>query len=317
MKYFKYILAVSLLISSTMASTYDGKCGPGYGKCANGNCCSKFGWCGKTEAHCLVSNGCQSEFGICTGISKTSVPKTTTTTTKRKTTTTTTKRKSTTTTTTKRKSTTTTTTKRKSTTTTKSKSTSSTAYPVKSNNPYGIIDQESKQYAQDIWNYLVKKIGNEYGAAGMMGNIYAESRLIPNNLEDYYEITLGMTDEEYTRKVDNGKYKDFIYDSAGYGLVQWTYYTRKGCLLKYAIDHKKSISDLNMQLDYFWKEMTQDPTYYNKVLSVLKKAKSVQEASDVVVLEYERPVDHGQNELNKRAKFGKMLLYALGTIKFK
>ena len=28
-------------------------------------CCSKYGWCGKTEKYCDVDNGCQSEFGRC------------------------------------------------------------------------------------------------------------------------------------------------------------------------------------------------------------------------------------------------------------
>ena len=36
-----------------------------YGSCANGECCSKYGWCGVTEAHCSVNSGCQSEFGRC------------------------------------------------------------------------------------------------------------------------------------------------------------------------------------------------------------------------------------------------------------
>ncbi len=30
-----------------------------------------------------------------------------------------------------------------------------------------------------------------------------------------------MTDEEYTRQVDNGKYTNFGNDHAGYGFCQW------------------------------------------------------------------------------------------------
>jgi len=44
----------------------EGKCGKGYGKCASGECCSKYGWCGKTDDHCSATKGCQSEFGKCT-----------------------------------------------------------------------------------------------------------------------------------------------------------------------------------------------------------------------------------------------------------
>jgi len=43
----------------------DGRCGEEFGSCREGYCCSKWGWCGKTELHCSVSNGCQSEFGVC------------------------------------------------------------------------------------------------------------------------------------------------------------------------------------------------------------------------------------------------------------
>jgi len=42
-----------------------GQCGNGYGKCPNGECCSKYGWCGKSNKHCAVDQGCQSEFGKC------------------------------------------------------------------------------------------------------------------------------------------------------------------------------------------------------------------------------------------------------------
>jgi len=43
----------------------EGRCGEGIGKCKEGYCCSKWGWCGNTEKHCSVEEGCQSEFGIC------------------------------------------------------------------------------------------------------------------------------------------------------------------------------------------------------------------------------------------------------------
>jgi len=53
----------------------DGKCGKDNGKtvCPSGDCCSKYGYCGKSDKHC--GSGCQSEFGICTGSSNTSSTK--------------------------------------------------------------------------------------------------------------------------------------------------------------------------------------------------------------------------------------------------
>lgn len=65
-----------------------------------------------------------------------------------------------------------------------------------------------------IWDYLYGKIGNAYGTAGLMGNLYAESALKPNNLQNTYEKKLGLSDAKYTAKVDDGSYTNFIKDSA-------------------------------------------------------------------------------------------------------
>ena len=50
-----------------------------------------------------------------------------------------------------------------------------------------------------IWDYLMDKIGNAYGVAGMMGNMYAESGLVPTNLQNTYNRKLNISDEDYTR----------------------------------------------------------------------------------------------------------------------
>lgn len=45
----------------------NGQCGNGI-TCQNsgyGNCCSGYGWCGSTSAHCDGYNGCQPQFGTC------------------------------------------------------------------------------------------------------------------------------------------------------------------------------------------------------------------------------------------------------------
>ncbi|KAL3433495.1 hypothetical protein BDV09DRAFT_109696 [Aspergillus tetrazonus] len=40
------------------------RCGAGYGRCSNGNCCSTAGYCGNTTAHCR-SPDCQIDYGHC------------------------------------------------------------------------------------------------------------------------------------------------------------------------------------------------------------------------------------------------------------
>lgn len=152
-----------------------------------------------------------------------------------------------------------------------------------------------------MWDYLLDKLGNEYGVAGLMGNIYAESGLRSNNLQNAYETKLGYTDAAYTAAVDNGAYTNFVHDSAGYGLAQWTYYSRKQALLDYAKASKKSIGDYEMQLGFLYKELSSS---YASVLSELKNAKAVLDASNAVLTKFERPADMGAAVQNKRASFG-------------
>ena len=92
-----------------------------------------------------------------------------------------------------------------------------------------------------IWNFLKAEGFNDFGAAGLMGNLFAESGLQPNNMEDKYQSKLGYNDESYTRAVDNNTYTNFIKDTVGYGLAQWTYWTSKQKLIQLARPKKKYI----------------------------------------------------------------------------
>lgn len=159
-----------------------------------------------------------------------------------------------------------------------------------------------------IWEYLMKKIGNPYGVAGLMGNLQAESGLNPKNLQNSCEKRLGMTDDQYVQAVDNGTYKNFVNDSCGIGLAQWTYKTRKAALLDFK--GNKSIGDLEMQLDFLMKELS---TSYKGVLESLKSAKSVREASDVVLTKFERPKDQSEAVKAKRASYGDVFYKKYGV----
>lgn len=153
---------------------------------------------------------------------------------------------------------------------------------------------------EKIWNYLKSKGLSDCGVAGLMGNLYAESGLRPNNLQNTYEGKLGMADAEYTELVDKGSYKNFGNDRAGYGLAQWTYPTRKAALLAYANSRGKSIGDLEVQLEFLLKELTS----YG-LLGKLKTALTVLEASNIVLLEFEKPASMNTAATQaKRAEYG-------------
>lgn len=154
-----------------------------------------------------------------------------------------------------------------------------------------------------IWDFLKKEGFNDFGVAGLMGNLDAESALRSNNLQDTYSKSLGLSDAEYTAKVDNGTYTNFVRDSAGYGLAQWTYWSRKQNLLNYARSKNKSIGDLEMQLEFLVKELK---TYYaNSVYNILKNATSVQQASDVVLMNFECP-ENATAKKTQRARMGQV-----------
>lgn len=135
-----------------------------------------------------------------------------------------------------------------------------------------------------------------------MGNLLAESGLQSNNMEDQYQSKLGYNDESYTRAVDNGTYTNFVTDAVGYGLAQWTYWTRKQNLLNFARQNNKSIGDLDMQLCFLIKELKE--LYTNSVYNVLRKATSVLEASNAVLLNFERPANMSASVQATRARYG-------------
>lgn len=151
-----------------------------------------------------------------------------------------------------------------------------------------------------IWNFLKSKGLNDYAVAGIMGNLEKESGLDPCNLQNSYNKKLNISDADYTAVVDAGAYPDFVTDKAGYGLVQWTYWSRKKALLDYAKAAGTSIGDLNMQLAFMWQELQG----YKAVMTVLNSSASVREASDIVLHKYEQPGDQSVAVEEKRAASG-------------
>ena len=86
------------------------------------------------------------------------------------------------------------------------------------------------------------------GACAMMGNMFCESALKSNNVQD--NCTLG--DFDYTNAVDSGTITrwQFMADSFGYGLCQWTYSGRKDNLYMFAREKGVSIGDEQMQCQF-------------------------------------------------------------------
>lgn len=164
-----------------------------------------------------------------------------------------------------------------------------------------LITNEEPEREKKVWDFLTGKGLSAFAAAGIMGNLYAESAMRPNNLQNVYEKKLGYSDKGYTNAVNNGSYKNFVRDGAGYGLAQWTFHTRKQGLLDFAKKRGASIDDMDMQLEFLWKELTGG---YSFVMDSLKTANTVRKASDAVLIGYEKPANQGTQVQESRAKKG-------------
>ncbi len=160
-----------------------------------------------------------------------------------------------------------------------------------------------KTNEEKIWNYLTAAGMTACGAAGLMGNLYAESGLVPANLQNTCEKKLGYTDATYTAAVDSGDYTNFAKDGAGYGLAQWTYHTRKAALLAFAKAAGKSVGDLETQLAFLVKELGES---FKTVLAALKKTASVTEATVCVLTGFERPADQSEAAKARRTGYAQM-----------
>ncbi len=124
---------------------------------------------------------------------------------------------------------------------------------------------------EKIYNYLTKTMGlNMAAACGVMTNLYAESGMQSNNLENTYNIRYGLSDKEYTRRVNKGKknkgkYRSgygttryFTTDYSGYGICQWTTSGRRTKLLNAAVKKDVSIANMKMQLGVLRSELKGD-----------------------------------------------------------
>lgn len=179
--------------------------------------------------------------------------------------------------------------------------------------PSAVQNQTKSQKDVDKmgWDAFIKAGFPEVSAAAFLGNLKAESNLKANNLQNSYEKSLGMDDETYTVAVDSGAYSkaSFYNDKAGYGLAQWTYWTRKKAMYEYIVERlKKSIGDAEAQFDFLLYELS---TSYSGLVQKLKNCKTVKEASDLILTQFEKPADQSDSVKNKRAAYGSEYYAAL------
>lgn len=151
-----------------------------------------------------------------------------------------------------------------------------------------------------LWNYFLNVFGNEKAVAGLLGNIKAESDFLPDNLQNSFEKTLG-SDVEYTRKVKSKEISraSFSHDGAGYGLCQWTFWSRKEGLYDYLKENGLPIDSLFGQAYFCIYELKS-----NNLLEPLKRCETIREASDLILTKYEMPADQSEAVKKLRCNYG-------------
>lgn len=137
------------------------------------------------------------------------------------------------------------------------------------------------------------------GACAMMGNMWAESGLRSDNVQD----NCPMGDKDYTYNVEHGIISkwQFMTDSYGYGLCQWTYSTRKAELYEFAKRIGVPISDEKMQCDFCLVELQRD---YEGLYQYLCTTDNLTEAAKRICAEFERPrVNNFADRINAAQRY--------------
>lgn len=187
-------------------------------------------------------------------------------------------------------------------------------------------DFQPNQYTQTVWDRLVAFFGNEYGAAGMMANLYAESGCTPWRCQGWYGFSASVVQgcANYYTQVDNGTITrdeftqygwadDQTIDTSGsrdgYGLAQWTTRGRKEGL--YDTRAGRGIEDIQVQFEWLEYELNNS---YTSTRDVCMNATDTDTPSDYVLYHFESPAN-ASLYVSQRRRYAQQIydMYASGA----
>ena len=164
-----------------------------------------------------------------------------------------------------------------------------------------IIKGENNE--ETIWFTLIGVYGySPEGAAAIMGNWYCESGFMPNNAQNTYNSSSGLSDEQITSMIDSGEIsKDsFVNTAYGYGLAQWTFWSRKEAMYNYMKGKGLSIADLGGQIGFADTEMKQ-LNCYGDLTNNNKTRNDIYHLTEVYHDEYEKSAARNIDDRAKAA----------------
>ena len=142
-------------------------------------------------------------------------------------------------------------------------------------------------YYQQIYNRLRHHGLSEAGALGCLGNWECESNCEPGRVQGDFSSYRSIS-KAYVQSITEGRLtRDaFSRDQKGFGLAQWTYWSRKADLYDFWKQSGRALDDASLQVDFAVTELRRD---YAGLYSYLCSTHDVYEACSRVCTQYERP----------------------------
>lgn len=180
---------------------------------------------------------------------------------------------------------------------------------------------QGRNTAETIWLTLTQIYGyTDISTAAIMGNLQYESGLRSNNAENLYvgNNTSGTEDKDiaYTNMMNNNRAgfcdKDVAWNGAtngsslsgkerdgyvGYGLAQWTWWSRKAVLWDMAHEAGVSIDDVGIQLKVLDYELCNG---YKACRDAMQATSDLTVATTAFLKQYEKPADQSDTVVAKR-----------------
>lgn len=201
-------------------------------------------------------------------------------------------------------------------------------------------------YAEQIWDELMKFIDNETGVAALMGNFAVESGCIPFRVQGdigdpTYTKSIQYTSEVSSTPGSSIQKNAFVNDSKGYSLAQWTYSTRKkymydlwyeyegnylgGGYYRPTYDFGSVTHAIHMvKAEFTGKDSKGYPTLpYTTYSGTYRKLKSnlitdtLKKKTEYVMKNYEQPADQSAEALNTRYEWAKAIYEKFTGRKYK
>lgn len=140
---------------------------------------------------------------------------------------------------------------------------------------------------QTIWSYLKQAGLSDEATAALMGNFECESNCEACRVQGDFSPNRD-TSKDYARQVNGGSISayQYIHDSKGWGLAQWTYSSRKQNLLEFCWDTGRGIEDEQAQLEFALNELKVDfPSLWN----IMSYSTDIKQMSDLICRNFENP----------------------------